>query len=178
MQLQIPGGDRAGAFNVCITKVEPVAGGSTGTGGSGGGTVQLRDARAAPARITAQFGDAHVMCPKDYIVQNNAWGSTAGQTITFGPGTKFKVTVAEREPHRQLDARRLPVDLHGRVQQPQHDAAAACRARSARSPRAASRPASPGPTTARTGSYNAAYDVWFSTGSGGDPTARRPAAAT
>ena len=33
------------------------------------------------------------MCPKDYIVQNNAWGSTAGQTITFGPGTKFKVTV-------------------------------------------------------------------------------------
>ena len=32
------------------------------------------------------------MCPKDYIVQNNAWGSSAGQTVTFGPGAKFKVT--------------------------------------------------------------------------------------
>ena len=26
--------------------------------------------------ITAQYGDAHVMCPKEYVVQNNAWGQT------------------------------------------------------------------------------------------------------
>ena len=44
--------------------------------------------------ITQQYGDAHVMCPKDYIVQNNAWGQNpfSGQTLTFGPGAKFKVT--------------------------------------------------------------------------------------
>ena len=54
---------------------------------------ELRERRAARARSRTQYGDAHVMCPKDYIVQNNAWGSTAGQTITFGPGTKMKVTV-------------------------------------------------------------------------------------
>src|SRR5262245_36229972 len=38
MQIQIPGGDRAGNFNVCLSKVEPVVSGSTGTGGTGGGT--------------------------------------------------------------------------------------------------------------------------------------------
>ena len=66
--------------------------GSTGTGGSGGGTASCSNPSGS-GTITAQYGDAHVMCPKDYIVQNNAWGSTAGQTLTFGPGTKMKVTV-------------------------------------------------------------------------------------
>ena len=34
------------------------------------------------------------MCgSKEYIVQNNEWGSTAGQTITYGPGANFQVTV-------------------------------------------------------------------------------------
>src|SRR4029077_12455142 len=86
-----PGGDRAGNFNVCISKVEPVTSGSTGTGGSGGGTSSCTSPGGS-GTISTQFGDAHVSCPKDYIVQNNAWGSTAGQTITFGPGTKMKVT--------------------------------------------------------------------------------------
>src|SRR5262245_4553958 len=90
MQLQIPGGDRAGAFNVCITKVEPVVSG-TGTGGTGGGTSSCQTPSGS-GTIMDQFGAVHVSCPKDYVVQNNAWGSAAGQTIDFGPGTKFKVT--------------------------------------------------------------------------------------
>ena len=65
------------------------------------------------------------------------------------PGHEVQGDGAEREPAPATDARRLPVDLHRRVQQPQHRPAAACRARSARSPRAACRPASPGRTTAR-----------------------------
>ena len=50
--------------------------GGTGTGGSGGGTTSCATPSGS-GTITTQYGDAHVMCPKDYIVQNNAWGSTA-----------------------------------------------------------------------------------------------------
>src|SRR4029078_7474629 len=56
MQLQIPGGARPVTFNVCISKIEPVVSGSTGTGGSGGGT----SACATPAgsgMINTQYGD-------------------------------------------------------------------------------------------------------------------------
>src|SRR6185295_8076782 len=76
---------------VCLTKVEPVVSGGTGTGGSGGTSSCMTP--SGSGSITQQFGDTHVACPKDYIIQNNAWGSTAGQTIMYGPGTKFKVTV-------------------------------------------------------------------------------------
>ena len=103
-----------------ITKVEPVVSGSTGTGGSGGGTASCAQPERLRARSRPQYQDAHVMCPKDYIVQNNAWGSTAGQTVTFGPGHEDEGDGPEREPDQQQHARRLPVDLHRRVQQPQH----------------------------------------------------------
>ncbi len=173
MQLQIPGGDRAGAFNVCISKIEPVVSGGTGTGGSGGGTTSCATPSGS-GTITAQYGDAHVMCPKDYIVQNNAWGSTAGQTITFGPGHEDEGHRPEREPDRTTRTPAgYPSIFTGAYNDRSTTGSGLPRAIS-RSPRAASRPASPGPTNGATGSYNAAYDVWFSTGSGGDPAASTP----
>jgi len=77
-----------GAFNVCVTKIEPVTDqGSTGTTDSCS-TV------TGQGSLSGQYDTAHVTCNgQDYIVQNNAWGSSAGQTITYGLGTKFKVTV-------------------------------------------------------------------------------------
>jgi hypothetical protein len=172
MQIQIPGGDRAGAFNVCLSKVEPVLTGGTGTGGSGGGTTSCQTPSGS-GTITQQYGDAHVMCPKDYIVQNNAWGSTAGQNLTFGPGTKFKVTVQNENRTNNSTPAGYPSIFTG-----------AYNNRSTQNsglPRAISQIAAGSVMTSFTwadngaqGSWNAAYDVWFSTGSGGDPTAAAP----
>ncbi len=76
--------------------------GGTSTGGAGGstassstGTTNSCSTVAGQGTITdAAGGTAHVQCNgHDYIVQSNQWGSTAGQTLTYGPGTKFKVTV-------------------------------------------------------------------------------------
>jgi len=172
MQIQIPGGDRAGAFNVCLSKVEPVGGGSTGTGGSGGGTTSCMTPSGS-GTITAQYGDAHVMCPKDYIVQNNAWGSTAGQNLTFGPGTKFKVTVQNETRQNNTTPAGYPSIWTGAYNNRSTTGSGL--------PRAISQIAAGSlqtsftwADTGVTGSYNAAYDVWFSTGSGGDPAASAP----
>jgi hypothetical protein len=172
MQVQIPGGDRAGNFNVCITKVEPILSTSTGTGGSGGGTASCATPSGSGS-LTTQFQDAHVMCPKDYIVQNNAWGSTAGQTVMFGPGAKFKVTTQNENRANNSTPAGYPSIFTG-----------AYNNRSTANsglPRAISQIAAGSLMTSFTwadngaqGSWNAAYDVWFSTSSNGDPTASGP----
>jgi hypothetical protein len=172
MQLQIPGGDRAGTFNVCISKVEPVLTGGTGTGGSGGGTASCATP-AGSGTLTTQYQDAHVSCPKDYIVQNNAWGSTAGQTVTFGPGTKMKVTVQNETRTNSSTPAGYPSIFTGAYNNRSTTGSGL--------PRAISQIGAGTVMTSwtyaengATGSFNAAYDVWFSTGSGGDPTAAAP----
>jgi hypothetical protein len=172
MQLQIPGGDRAGNFNVCISKITPVVSGGTGTGGSGGGTSSCMTP-SGTGTITQQYGDTHVGCPKDYIIQNNAWGSAAGQTITFGPGTKFKVTVQNENRQNNTTPASYPSIWTGAYDNRSTQGSGL--------PRAVSQIAANSLQTSltwadngATGSYNAAYDVWFSTGSGGDPAAKAP----
>src|SRR5690242_11460065 len=58
------------AYNVCVTSIVP----STSDGGSGGssGTASCTQPSGSGS-LTKQLADAHVGCPKDYIVQNNAW---------------------------------------------------------------------------------------------------------
>jgi len=123
--------------------------------------------------ISAQYGDAHVTCPKDYIVQNNAWGSTAGQTITYGPGTKFKVTMQNETRTNNGTPAGYPSIFTGAYNNRSTTGS--------NLPRAISSIAAGSvqtsftwATNGATGSYNAAYDVWFSTGSGGDPSASAP----
>jgi hypothetical protein len=176
LQIQVAGGDRAGNFDICISSIEPVQSGSTGTGGSGGGNC---NPASGMGTISTQYGDAHVTCGgKDYIVQNNAWGSTAGQTLSYGPGTKFKVmTQAEMRQGNSTPAS-YPSIWTG-----------AYNSRSTTGsglPRAVSQIMAGGIQTRMTwadngvvpannmNDYNVAYDVWFSTGSGGDPTANVP----
>jgi hypothetical protein len=173
MQLQIPGGDRAGNFNVCISKVEPVLSGGTGTGGTGGGTTGCPNPSGS-GTITSQYGDAHVMCPKEYIVQNNEWGSSAGQNITFGPGAKFKVTVQNENRTNNTTPAGYPSIWTGAYDNRTTGSSSGL-------PRAISQIAAGSVQTSltwadngATGSYNTAYDVWFSTGAGGDPAAKAP----
>jgi len=114
-----------------------------------------------------------VMCPKDYIIQNNAWGSSAGQTITFGPGTKFKVTVQNENRTGDATPAGYPSIWTGAYDNRSTPGSGL--------PRAISQIAANSLQTSFTwadngaqGSYNAAYDVWFSTSSNGDPGAKAP----
>jgi hypothetical protein len=170
MQIQVSAGETAttvGAFNVCLSKITPVI------DPGGGGTTNSCNPATGMGTITDRYGTAHVTCSgKDYVVQNNAWGSAAGQTITYGPGTKFKVT-------QQLGT--------GSGTNPASYPSVWTGANSGRSttgsglPRAVSQINAGSLDTSwtwaqngATGSFNAAYDVWFSTGSGGDPQASSP----
>ncbi len=154
------------------------SGGTTGTGGGTGGTssgggTPMCDIPSGSGTITQQFGDAHVLCPKDYIVQNNAWGSTAGQAITFGLGTKFKVTVQNETRTNNSTPAGYPSIFTGANNNRSTTGSGLPRAISAIA--AGSLATSfTWATNGATGSYNAAYDVWFSTGSGGDPSASSP----
>jgi hypothetical protein len=175
MQIQIAAGSTTttvGAFDVSISKVEPVVSGSTGTGGSGGGTASCMSP-SGTGTITQQYGDAHVMCPKDYIIQNNAWGSTAGQALMFGPGTKFKVTTQNETRTNNSTPAGYPSIFTGAYNNRSTQGSGL--------PRAISQIAAGQVQTSFTwsdtgvsGSYNAAYDVWFSTTQAGDPSASAP----
>ena len=173
LQIQVSAGSTAtsvGAFNVCVSKIAPVMdAGNTGTTDScstvtGQGTI-----------TDNKGGTAHVTCNgQDYLVQSNQWGSSAGQTLTYGPGTKFKVTVQNgsgvggapssfpsifigSNSNHTTTGNGLPkqVSSLGTVQTSWTWA-----------------------SNSATGSYNATYDVWFSTSAAGDPaSATVPSAA-
>src|ERR1022692_4134850 len=175
MQIQVSAGETAtsvGTYNVCVSSIVPVTS-TGGAGGTGGGTSSCSSVTGA-GTISTQFGTAHVTCSgKDYMVQNNDWGvSAASQTITYGTGTKFKVAT-----QNGTGAGNNPASF------PSIFTGANSNNTTAGSglPRAVSSIAKGSLSTSwtwaangATGSYNAAYDVWFSTGSGGDPSASSP----
>jgi Glycosyl hydrolase family 12 len=173
LQIQVSAGSTTatvGAYNVCVSSIVPVS--SSGTGGSGGGATNSCPTPSSSGTITTQFGDAHVGCPKDYIVQNNAWGSTAGQTITYGPGTKLKVTDQKGTGSGGAPASYPSIFTGGYNGRSTAQSGL---------PLAVSSISATGVSTSWTwadtsvtGSYNAAYDVWFSTGAGGDPSSAIP----
>jgi hypothetical protein len=168
LQIQVSAGSTAasvGAFNVCVTKIAPVLDpGSVGTTNScstvtGQGT------------LSGQYDTAHVTCAgQDYMVQNNAWGSTAGQTISYGPGTKFKVTVQNGTGANSAPAS-YPDIFIGANANKSTAGSGLPKAVSALSTVQTSWTWS---DTGVSGAYNAAYDVWFSTSSAGDPSASSP----
>ncbi len=172
MQIQINGGTTAGAYDFCLTSIVPVTG-STGTGGSGGGGTSSCTSPSGTGTITDQFGAAHVSCPKDYIVQNNDWGvSSASQTLNYGPGTKFKVATQSGTGANHAPAS-YPSIFTG--------IGGVGSTNGSGLPLAVSSISATGISTSWTfsnagvsGSYNAAYDVWFSTSSGGDSKPSAP----
>ncbi len=175
MQIQVSAGQTTattGTYNVCVSSIVPVTSSSTGTGGSGG--TASCTSPSGKGTITAQFGTATVMCgSKEYIVQNNEWGSTAGQTITYGAGANFQVTV-QKGTGASNNPEGFPSVFTGANSGNNTGS-------SSMLPRAVSAITKGTAMTSMTwadngatGSYNATYDVWFSTGSGGDPTASSP----
>jgi hypothetical protein len=177
IQIQVSAGQTTssvGTYNVCVSSIQPVTSGSTGSGGSGGGSATCTSPSGGPSSISAQFGTGVVGCgSKEYIVQNNEWGSTAGQTITYGPGTNFKVTV-QKGTGSGNNPEGFPSVFTGANSGNNTGTSSGL-------PKAVSSIAKGGVTTSMTwadngatGSYNAAYDVWFSTSSAGEPSSSSP----
>ncbi|HEY4393951.1 MAG TPA: hypothetical protein VGP64_07815 [Polyangia bacterium] len=166
MQIQVSAGQTTssvGTYNVCVSSIVPMGGSSsTGTGGSGGGGTCTSP--SGKGTITDQFGTATVNCgSKEYIVQNNEWGSTAGQTITYGSGANFQVTV-QKGTGSGNNPEGFPSVFTGANSN--HDTGS-----SSGLPLSVSQIKKGGVMTSMTwaangatGDYNATYDVWFSTG--------------
>jgi hypothetical protein len=168
MQIQISAGSTpasVGAFNTCVSKIVPVIDqGSTGTTSS-------CSKSTGQGTLSGQYDTAHVTCnDQDYIVQNNAWGSSAGQTITYGPGTKFKVTVQNGSGVGNAPASYPSLFIGANTNR----STASSGLPKAVSALGTVQTAWTWAENGTTGAYNAAYDVWFSTSGGGDPSASTP----
>ncbi len=175
MQIQVSAGQTptsVGTYNVCVSSIVPITSSSSGTGGSSGTT--SCSSPSGKGTITDPFGTGTVMCgSKEYIVQNNEWGSTAGQTITYGPGANFQVTV-QKGTGANNNPEGFPSVFTGANSN--HNTGS-----TSMLPRAVSSITKGTAMTSMTwadngatGSYNATYDVWFSTSSGGEPAASAP----
>ena len=93
MQIQIPGGDRAGTFNVCISKIEPVQSRQHRHRRLGRRHDELRDAERLRARSRPSTATRTSCARRTTSSRTTPGARPRGQTITFGPGTKMKVTV-------------------------------------------------------------------------------------
>ncbi len=175
MQIQVSAGQTTtstGTYNVCVSSIVPVTSSSTGTGGSGGGGSCTSP--SGKGTITDQYGTGTVMCgSKEYIVQNNEWGSTAGQTITYGPGANFQVTV-QKGTGANNDPEGFPSVFTGANSNHNSGSSSMLPRAVSSIPKGSVMTSMTWADNGATGSYNATYDVWFSTGSGGDPTAAAP----
>jgi hypothetical protein len=176
LQIQVSAGQTTtstGTYNVCVSSIVPETSSSTGTGGSGGGN-NTCTSPSGSGTITDQFGTGVVGCgSKEYIVQNNEWGSTAGQTITYGPGANFKVTV-QKGTGSGNNPEGFPSVFTG-ANSSHNTGSSSMLPRAVSSiPKGSVMTSMTWADNGATGSYNAAYDVWFSTGSGGDPTSSSP----
>jgi hypothetical protein len=168
MQIQVAAGSTTasvGAFNVCVSKIAPVIDpGSVGTTSS-------CSAATGQGTLSGQYDTAHVTCnAQDYIVQNNAWGSTAGQTISYGTGTKFKVTVQNGTGVNNAPASYPSIFIGANGNRNTSGSGLPKAVSSLGTVQTAWTWSDAGVS----GAYNAAYDVWFSTSSAGDPAASTP----
>ena len=165
LQIQVSAGSTAtsvGLFNMCVTKIAPVIDpGSTGTTNScstvtGQGTI-----------TDNKGGTAHVTCNgQDYLVQSNQYGSEAGQTLTYGLGTKFDVTVQNGTGNTSGSPASFPsIFIGSNANHTTTGNGLPKQVSSLGTVQTAWTWADSGVS----GIYNATYDVWFSTTAAGDP---------
>ena len=171
LQIQVSAGSTAasvGTYNLCVTSIVPM-GGTTG-----GGMTNSCSSTSGSGTISAQYGTGVVTCDsKEYIVQNNEWGSTAGQTITYGSGPKFKVTV-QNGTGASNNPEGFPSVFTG-ANSGNNTGSSSMLPRAVSSiPKGSVMTSWTWADNGATGSYNAAYDVWFSTSSAGEPSASYP----
>jgi cellulose 1,4-beta-cellobiosidase len=142
--------------------------GTLGTVGSmiGAGT------NSGSGTLTDKYGAAMVMRDgRNYVVQNNVWGDSAAQTLMYN-GTTFEVTQQTGSNMASGPSAQGPVSYPSTFIGSNYNRTTA----GSNLPKQVS-----ALTSVKTGwshnagsvdgTYNAAYDVWFSTGAGGDAQA-------
>ena len=167
-------------FNFCLNSVSqaggstttPTAGTSGGAAGTGGGAAGM-SASGNPGMgggtLTGQYDWHDVMKDgRNYIVQNNVWGGGGSQTVEY-LGTTFHVTNRSGTNPTTGAPGSYPSVFIGSNNGHTTSGSNLPKQVSALSSVQTSWSHNAGSSIS--GQYNAAYDVWFSTGAGGDPGA-------
>jgi cellulose 1,4-beta-cellobiosidase len=191
-------GDMASAiaFDFCLNSLAESDGGAAGSGGTGaaaGSGSPAAGSGGAPAAagsggssgpvtpgmnsgsgtLTDRYASAMVMRDgRNYVVQNNVWGNTSMQSVKYD-GTTFEITQQTGMNVASGPNAGAPVSYPSAFIGSNNNRATT----GSNLPKQVS-----ALTTVKTGwtnnagagisgTYNAAYDVWFSTGAGGDPAA-------
>ena len=147
------------------------AAGGGATGAAGGGATGPVDPGMATGMgmITDKFGVAMVSRDgKNYVIQNNAWGDTTTQHLKYD-GTSWEITMQTGSNVSSGPGAQGPVSYpsvfigsnHMRTTAGSNLPIQISAIKSVKTAWSISRQTS--------GTYNASYDVWFSTGPDGDP---------
>jgi hypothetical protein len=172
-----PGGSATGTAGMPAsmgTAGAPATAGSmamttAGMGAGGSGSMIAPGTNSGSGTITEKYGAAMVMRDgRNYVVQNNVWGDTAAQTLMYN-GTAFEVTQQTGNNMASGPSAQGPVSYPSTFIGSNYNRTTA----GSNLPKQVS-----ALTSVKTGwshnagsaggTYNAAYDVWFSTGAGGD----------
>jgi hypothetical protein len=164
----VPGDAAANvSFNFCVNKIGLAGGGSGGTGGSGGGGSCTAAGTLQPTGTLTGTGWSSVRRDSvTYIVQSNVWGSgSAQQTISYN-GNTFQVTQQTGNNSSNAGPVSYPSVFIGSNNNRSSSTAGLPRAVSSLGTIQSC--VTHNGTGSISGLYNASYDIWFSTSSGGD----------
>jgi hypothetical protein len=155
-------------FNFCVNKIALPGGGGgsgSGTGGSSAcGNGNLQGSGTLTGQYDWQIGSRD---GKQYVVQNNVWGTSASQTVTWR-GNTFQVTAQSGIGDTSGAPASYPSAFIGsNYQRTTQGSGLPKQVSSLASVQSSVTWASNGAS----GTYNAAYDIWFSTASAGDTSA-------
>ena len=180
--ITVPGTTSAAVpFNFCLNNVgesadatggTPTAGSSGGAAGSSGGTAGMPGSSGGggpgmgAGMLSGNF-DWHTVTrdSKEYIVQNNVWGGGGSQTVSYN-GTSFEVTSHMGSSPTTGAPSSYPSVFIGSNNGHTTNGSGLPKQVSALGSVKTSWSHNGGPSIG--GTYNAAYDVWFSTNAGGD----------
>jgi hypothetical protein len=165
----VPGGASDRSFNFCLNSLTETESGDGGNGGNAGSSGTGSGPGSPSGTLSGKSDWFRVTRDsRQYIVQNNVWGSSASQALTYN-GVSFEIT----EQTGSNGTGGQPVSYPSVFIGANHPASERFTTGS-NLPKLVSSIASAdtswthNATGSISGEYNAAYDVWFSTGSSGD----------
>jgi hypothetical protein len=164
----VPGGSTAAvSYNFCVNKLALAGGGAGGTGGTGGGTCAAAGTLQPTGTLTGTGWSAVRRDGVNYIVQSNVWSGNGQQTISYN-GNTFQVTQQTGSNSTSAGPVSYPSAFIGSNNSRSSSTAGLPRAVSSLG--TIQTCVTHNATGSTSGTYNASFDLWFSTGSGGDST--------
>jgi hypothetical protein len=155
----------AGSGSAAPVPSNPAAGGAAGTG-----SMVTPGANSGSGMLTDKYAAAMVMRDgRSYFVQNNVWGDNAAQTVKYN-GTTFEIIQQTGMNVASGGAAMGPVSYPSAFIGSNHNRSTpgSNLPKQVSALRSVKTGWSHNASAGISGVYNAAYDVWFSTGPGGD----------